>query len=80
MDLVEINPSKELEIKIEFDGQKVSVKQTYEGKQMGQSLEIHIHVDVLLDAIAAKVNNNIFTGIITVAKQFMKLLAAEKVA
>ena len=74
MDLVDVKPSKELEIKVTFDGEKIAVAQTYEGEQMGQSLEIHLHVDLLLDAIAAKVNSPIFTGIIGVVKQFLKML------
>jgi hypothetical protein len=73
--LVDTKPSKELEIKVTFDGEKLQFDQVYEGKGMGEEFKIHVHSDLILDAIAAKVNNPIVTGIITALKGFLKMLS-----
>ena len=80
MEVVDVKPTKDLEIKVEFDGQVVSITETFDNGTLGQELKIHAHIDMVLDAITAKVNNAIFTSIIGVAKQFLKLLAADKSA
>jgi hypothetical protein len=80
MDIINAAPSKELKIKVSFDGTQFIVEQSYDGAQAGEELKIHVHADMLVDALAEKIvakNAKLawVSGVVPFVKSVMKMLA-----